>query len=87
MVWLSTAMLLRFTEVTNAAALDYTSDSRSPATGEVVVLRNGNGFYAAVHVLDIRDDRRGDDRDKLRFRYAIQVDGTDNFECFRDILV
>ena len=72
--------------VTNAAALNYTSRTRSPATGEVVALRNGNGFYAAVHVVDIKDDRRGDDRDELRFRYAIQADGTDNFVCFRDVL-
>ena len=73
-------------EVTNAAALNYTSRTRSPATGEVVALRNRNGFYAAVHVVDIKDDRRGDDRDELRFRYAIQADGTDNFVGFRDVL-
>ena len=73
-------------EVTNAAALNYTSRTRSPATGEVVALRNRNGFYAAVHVVNIKDDRRGDDRDELRFRYAIQADGTDNFVGFRDVL-
>ena len=73
-------------EVTNAAALNYTSRTRSPATGEVVALRNRNGLYAAVHVVDIKDDRRGDDRDELRFRYAIQADGTDNFVGFRDAL-
>ena len=73
-------------EVTNAVALDYTSRSREPATGEVVVFRNRNGFYAAVHVLDVKDDRRGDGCDELRFRYAIQTDGTESFVGFRDIL-
>ena len=72
-------------QVTNAAALDYTSRSRKPAMGQVVVLRNSNGFYAAIRVLDVKDDRR-DNCDELRFRYAIQTDGTDNFGSFRDIL-
>ena len=71
-------------EVTNASALDYTSRSRSPATGEVVAFRNTSGLYAAVHVIDIKDDTRGDDRDELRFRYAIQTDGSDSFGSFRD---
>ena len=73
-------------EVTNASALDYTSRSRSPATGEVVAFRNTSGLYAAVHVIDIKDDRRGDDRDELRFRYAIQTDGSDSFGSFRDTM-
>ena len=34
---------------------------------------------AAVQVLEIKDDTRGDDSDELRFRYAIQPDGSDNF--------
>ena len=73
-------------EVLNAAALDFSSRSRSPVTGEIVVLRNTNGFYAAVQILDIKDKRRGDDRDELRFRYATQIDGTGNFSAFRDLL-
>ena len=46
------------------------------------MLRNTSGFYAAVHVLGIKDDSRHDDRDELRFRYAIQSDGSDSFEEF-----
>ena len=46
-------------QVTNAAALDFTSRTRKPATGQVVVLRNREGFYAAIHVLDIKDDTEG----------------------------
>ena len=72
-------------DVTEAATLDYTSDRREPATGQVVVLRNRNGLYAAIHVVEIRD-RRTDDHDELRFRYAIQTDGSDNFGCFWNIL-
>ena len=65
--------------MTSAASLDYTSRSRIPLVGQVVVFRNMAGFYAAVQVLGIKDDTRGDDSDELRFRYAIQPDGSDNF--------
>ena len=44
-----------------------------------VVLRNTEGFYAALQVLAIKDDKRGDSHDELRFRYAIQSDGSDSF--------
>ena len=68
--------------LSEAAKLDFSSRYRTPRCGEIVVLRNSHGFYAAVQVLDIKDDGRDDDRDELRFRYAIQDDGTDNFTKF-----
>ena len=55
---------------------------RTPGRGEIVVLRNVDGFYAALQILGIKDDTRGADRDELRFRYAIQANGTDTFTSF-----
>ena len=69
-------------EVTSAAELDYTSRARTIPRGGVAVLQNVHGFYAALLILDIKDDTRADDRDELRFRYAIQVDGSDDFTAF-----
>ncbi|MDE0131386.1 MAG: TIR domain-containing protein [bacterium] len=69
-------------QVHQAATLDYTSRSRTPALGEVLVLRNVFGIYAAIAVLAIKDNTRGDERDELRFRYAIQANGSDNFAEF-----
>lgn len=69
-------------EVTEGAMLNYTSRTRSPRLGQVVVLRNRHGFYAAIQILGIKDDTRGADSDQLRFRYAIQTDGSDNFGRF-----
>ena len=68
--------------VSNAESLDYTSRTRSIRRGEIAVLRNVHGFYAAIHVIDIKDDSRSDDRDELRFRYAIQSKGSDSFNEF-----
>ena len=58
---------------------------RTPLIGQIVVLRNVEGFYAAVQVLEIKDDTRGDDSDELRFRYAIQPDGYDHFAMLRTV--
>ncbi len=66
-------------QVVNAGLLDYTSRARTPHVGQIVLFRNIHGFYAAVHLLEIKNDRRGDDSDELRFRYVIQPDGSDNF--------
>ena len=72
-------------QVLNARSLDYTSRCRTVSLEGVAVLRNKSGFYAAVHVLDIKDNLRHDDRNELRFRYAIQPDGSDNFAEFVEL--
>ena len=70
--------------VENAEMLDYTSRGRTASLGEVVVLRNSEGFYAALQVRDIKHWKH-DGREELRFRYAIQADGSANFTEFVDV--
>jgi len=70
-------------EVTKSDGLDFTSRARTPRKGEVVVLQNSSGFYAALEILAITDDTRGADRDELRFRYVIQTDGSCDFSQTR----
>ena len=41
-------------QVAHAASLEYTSRARSPCVGQIVVLRNVNGFYAATGFLRSR---------------------------------
>ena len=69
-------------QVRSADGLDFTSRSRTPQTGQVIVLQNTNGFYAAIQIIGIKDDTRGDAQDELHFRYAIQTDGTCDFSNF-----
>ena len=69
-------------QVQSAASLDYTSRTRTPSLRQIVVFRNVEGFYAAVQLLGIKDDSRGDKLDELSFKYAIQSDGSDNFAEF-----
>ncbi len=72
-------------KVADAASLDYTSRSRTPIWGQIVVFQNTHGFYAAVQILDIKDDGRGDPVDELRIRYVIQPNGTDDFSTFGNL--
>ena len=69
--------------VSDASTFDFTSRSRSLAVGEIAILRNSNGFYAALQIIDIQDDTRGAPQDSLTFRYIIQTDGTADFAQLR----
>jgi hypothetical protein len=66
-------------DITNASQFDFTSRVRTAREGNFVILQNHNGFYAALEILDIKDDNRGDDADQLTFRYWILRDGSDDF--------
>lgn len=72
-------------EVLNAESLDYTSRARTVSLGGIAVLRNTSGFYAAIHALEIKDHSRCDDRDELRFLYAIEPNGSGSFAEFLDM--
>lgn len=69
-------------QVANAKSFDYTSRCRTVRLDQIVVIRNIQNFYAAIHILVIKDDTRSDTKDELRFRYAIQSNGSDNFNDF-----
>ena len=72
-------------QVVNARSLDYTSRSRTPRVGQIVLFRNIYGFYAAAHLMEIKYDGRGDDHYELRFQYVIQSDGSDNFSALSTV--
>ena len=72
-------------QVRQASGLDYTSRARTVRLGGVAVLRNSYGCYACLRVLEILDGGRADDRDELRFRYAVHADASDDFGEFVDL--
>ncbi len=59
--------------------LDFTSRVRTPKIGQAIILKNCNNIYAALKILDIKDDTRGDTEDYLKLEYWILDDGSDNF--------
>jgi hypothetical protein len=66
-------------EIEDASTYDFTSRTRRPRVHEVAILRNRDGFYAALEILDVKDNTRGAGHDALTFRYSIQSDGSPRF--------
>ena len=66
-------------EIADARIYDGSSRTRRPNIGQVAVIQNMNGFWAAVKIQRIRDDTRNDAWDEVSFDYIIQTNGT---PCF-----
>jgi len=60
-------------------SFDFTSRTRMPQRGQIIIWRNKNGFFAATKVIEIKDDTRGDDQDELTFEFVIQPGGGADF--------
>lgn len=69
----------RFDEIRDITALEYENRLITPAEGELVALENSHGSYAVVHIHDIRDATRGDDRDEVTFSFVINPTGKTDF--------
>ena len=65
--------------IDDARIYDGSSRARSLNVGQIVLTQNTNGFFAALKVLDIKDDTRGSQWDELTFEYVIQTNGTPDF--------
>lgn len=63
------------------AAADFTSRARTPGVGQVALLRNTEGFYAAIEPLEVKYSRSPSDN-IMRLRFAIQTDRSTDFTPF-----
>ena len=66
-------------EIEDARMYDCSSRARRVAVNQIAVLQNNNGFYAAIKVLSLKDDTRGDKNDEITFEYIIQTNGSPKF--------
>ena len=66
-------------QIRDARVYDGSSRIRHPSVGQIAVLQNTNGFFAAIKVVDIKDDTRGSAFDEVTFDYVIQTNGTPDF--------
>lgn len=71
--------IMKFSNIKDARQFDSSSRIRRPKLGEIVILQNQNGFYAAIQIIDILDDTRGAQHDSVTFKYTIQSNGSSNF--------
>jgi hypothetical protein len=66
-------------EIVDATQYDTSSGTRTPDIGEFVVIRNRNGYYAAIQVLKITCRGRNGDHHSLTFAYWILPDRSSDF--------
>lgn len=66
-------------EIIDARIFDSSSRARTVQVGQIAVLQNTNGFYAALKVIGIKNETRGDESDELMFEYCIQTNGSPDF--------
>jgi hypothetical protein len=66
-------------EIVDARQYDGSSRVRRPNINQIAVLQNSNGFYAAIKILAIKDDTRGEEYDEVIFEYKIQSNGSPDF--------
>ena len=71
------------TDISDAALLDYTSPVRQPKAGQVIVLENSNGFFAALGITSVKDSTRWAGPDELAFDYWIARDGGRDFSAIQ----
>jgi len=65
--------------IQDARKYDGSSRVRRPNINQIAVIQNTNGFYAAIKILAIKDDTRGDENDEITFEYIIQSNGSPDF--------
>lgn len=66
-------------DICDASVYNMSSRSRTPKEGEFVVLKNAGGYFAALHILEIKDRDRSDSEDELVFEYWILENKTCDF--------
>lgn len=66
-------------EIKDARIYDGSSRMRRPKINQIAVLQNANGFFAAIKILAIKDDTRGEENDEVSFDYIIQTNGSPDF--------
>lgn len=66
-------------DINDARIYDFSSRSRKVGINQFAIYQNNNGFYAALKVLSIKDDRFMGHDDEVSFEYFIQTNGSPDF--------
>ena len=69
-------------DIRDASVYDMSSRCRTPKKDEFVVLKNANGFFAALRIGEVRDRDRSDREDELTFDYWILADKSSDFSTW-----
>lgn len=61
---------------------DFSSRTRTPEIGDIIIWKNSRGKYAATRIIDIKDDTRGADYDELTCEYTIYREAAENTTAY-----
>ncbi|MBL9192878.1 MAG: toll/interleukin-1 receptor domain-containing protein [Opitutaceae bacterium] len=68
-----------FADIQDARTYDFSSRTRTPHIGEIVIWRNTSGYFMASRVVAVSARSRGASRDEVSFEYKIAQNGSYNF--------
>ena len=71
--------LTRVSDVKDASQFDMSSRVRTIQEHEIAILKNNFNNFAAIRVIDIKDNSRSDDKDELHFEYVINPNNKSDF--------
>ena len=74
-------------EIRDAARFNYSSRARQPQRGQILLLRNRDGYHAALKILSVKSAEYNDDVDEVRFDYVILPDRRRDFSIVEDVRV
>jgi hypothetical protein len=67
-------------QISNANSYDFSSRTRTPQEGDIIILENSYGNFAALKIIDVKDCTRSDSVDELTFEYVINPDQQVDFK-------
>ena len=74
-------------EIRDAARFNYSSRARHIKRGQILLLRNRDGYYAALKILSVKSAGYNSNVDEVRFDYVILSDGGRDFSMIEDVQV
>lgn len=72
-------------EIRDAKRFDYSSRVRHLKRGQILLLRNIDGYYAAIKILNVKSAGYNDDVDEVCFDYVILPDKGRDFSMIEDV--
>ncbi|WP_417249907.1 TIR domain-containing protein [Celeribacter sp.] len=68
-----------FDDVKDATSYNFTSSSRTVSEGQILIMKNTAGFFAALKVIEVQDRSRGAETDTITVDYVILKEGGTSF--------
>ena len=68
-----------FQEIHDVSNIDFSSRVQTPQEGDFVILKNKRGYFAALRIIDIKDNTRFDEIDEVKFEFRILNNRSNNF--------